>query len=63
MFGLEEHQDFHYTSDVEWDRAEAEEIGSYRTDLAWVITSRDVWHANPYYTGPTVPHPEEDVDF
>jgi len=63
MFGLEEHQDFHYSTDAEWDHQEALEIGAANPEAAWVLTGRDVWHANPYYKGPAVPHPEEDVDF
>lgn len=57
-----EHPDdagFTYTSEAEWDRAEAREQGAERPDLAWVCTSRDVWHRNPFYTGPAVPHPED----
>lgn len=52
-------EDFHYSTDAEWDRAEAMEIGAAHPDRAWVCTGRDVWHKNPYYTGPEVPHPEE----
>jgi hypothetical protein len=52
-------RDFHYSSESEWDRAEARELGRERPDLAWVCTDRDVWHRNPYYQGPSVPHPEE----
>lgn len=54
----EEHRDFHYTSNTEWDRAEAWELGAARPDVAWVLTDRDVWHANPFYKGVPVPHPE-----
>ena len=60
MYGLEEHNDFHYATDAEWDRAEAAELGAADPDVAWVLTDRDVWHANPSYVGPPVPHPEED---
>jgi hypothetical protein len=55
---LQEHNDFHYSSDSEWDSAAAWEIGQQRKDRAWILTDRDVWHANPFYTGPRVPHPE-----
>jgi hypothetical protein len=27
---------------------------------AWILTSRDIWVANPFYRGPPVRHPEED---
>lgn len=44
--------------DQDWDLAEALELGAANPDSAWVCTDRDVWHANPFYTGPKVPHPE-----
>ena len=58
----QEERDFHVASDSEWDRAGASEIGAEDRDRAWILTDRDVWHANPYYTGPAVPHPEDDYD-
>lgn len=48
-----------YSTDSEWDRAEAWELGAARPDVAWVLTDRDVWHANPWYRGSPVPHPED----
>ena len=56
---LEEYE-FHYSSDAELDRAEARELGEANPEWAWVCTSRDAWHKNPYYVGPPVPHPEDD---
>lgn len=61
MYGYEEHCDFVYATDTDWDRAEASEKGSANPEQAWILTSRDVWHANPYYHGPAVPHPESDI--
>ena len=60
LTGRGEHDAFHYSSDSEWDRAEACERGAMNPDRAWILTDRDVWHKNPYYAGPAVPHPEED---
>lgn len=34
--------------------------GAKNTTRAWVLTSYDSWRANPFYTGPAVPHPESD---
>ena len=62
MYGYEEHLDFHYSTDAEWDRAEAREVGFANPDRAWICTDRDVWHANPFYTGPAVRHPEDYSD-
>lgn len=56
----QEHNEFHYSSDAEWDNAEAMELSYANPDRAWILTDRDVWHKNPYYTGPAVKHPEED---
>lgn len=56
----EEHDSFHYASDSELDYAEAAQIGYYHPERAWVCTDRDVWHRNPYYTGPAQPHPYDD---
>lgn len=53
---------FTYSSDSDWDRAAASEIGSQNPDQAWVLTDRDVWHRNPCYSGPPQPHPEDDRD-
>jgi len=55
-----EDREFTYSTDAEWDRAEAHDLGASNPERAWVLTDRDVWHANPYYHGPKVPHPEDD---
>lgn len=55
----QEERDFHHSSASEWDSAEAREIGSKNPQQAWILTDRDVWHPNPYYTGPKQPHPED----
>lgn len=49
--------DFHYSTDSEWDNADAAEQGAARPDVAWIVTNRDVIHANPFYQGSPVPHP------
>ena len=54
---------FHYSTDAEWDAAEARELGAMDPGSAWILTDRDVWHRNPYYTGPAVPHPEDDEEW
>jgi hypothetical protein len=55
----QEEQDFHHSSDSEWDNAEAAELGQADTTSCWVLTDRDVWHRNPFYTGPEQRHPED----
>ena len=61
LYGLEEHNEFHYSSESEWDNAEAMQLGEENPERAWVLTDRDVWHANPYYKGPRMPHPELEI--
>jgi len=57
-----EHDAFTYSTAGEFDRAAALEIGAENPDQAWILTDRDVWHANPYYRGPAVRHPEDDPE-
>jgi len=57
---LQEHLEFHYSTAAEWDQAEARDLGEMNPEQAWILTDRDVWHANPFYQGPPVPHPEDD---
>ncbi len=42
------------------DNHEAQVLGETHPERAWILTDRDVWHRNPYYTGPAQPHPEDD---
>lgn len=46
------------STDIEWDNAEAAELSYLHQDRAWFVTDRDVAHANPYYKGEPVCHPE-----
>lgn len=50
--------DDNYPTAEELDRREAFELSANNPAVAWVCTDRDAWHANPFYTGPAVPHPE-----
>lgn len=63
MFGYEEHCAFSYSSDEEWDRAEASELGEANPDRAWVLSNRDVWYPNPRYKGEPVEHPEYEGEY
>ena len=53
-------EDFSYTGEAELDRDAARESGYHNQDRAWILTGRDAWYPNPYYTGLPVPHPEDD---
>jgi len=58
MYDEYDDRDFYYSSDDDWDRANAFEMGADRPNQAWILTDRDVWHPNPFYKGPEMPHPE-----
>jgi|TARA_R110000823_G_C15624187_1_gene467915 hypothetical protein len=53
---------FHRMSVSEYDRAEAELGGQDYPERAWLLSMRDVWYANPCYSGPPVRHPEAAID-
>jgi len=42
------------------DREEAYARGRDNPERAWILTYRDVWHKNPFYTGTPKPHPEDE---
>ena len=44
---------------AQWDAIEARWKGEEHPDKAWILSDRDVWHPNPHYQGPPVPHPED----
>ena len=52
-----------YATETDLDRMDAEERGAARPDVAWICTDRDVWHANPFYKGEPVPHPEDGREY
>lgn len=68
----QEHNDFNYTSEADWDKEDARIIGEQNTNYPWVCSGRDVWYPNPYwgkydqsgnplrkeYPFANVPHPE-----
>lgn len=37
----------------------AHNVGHDNPDQAWILSDRDVWYRNPFYRGPTQPHPED----
>jgi hypothetical protein len=38
----------------------AHNAGMDNPEAAWILHDRDIWLKNPYYSGPPVPHPEDD---
>tara|TARA_A100000172_G_scaffold65892_1_gene45406 strand:- start:680 stop:1021 length:342 start_codon:yes stop_codon:yes gene_type:complete len=56
----QEEANFQVATDADWDREEARELGQLHPEKPWILTDRDAWHKNPNYTGPAVPHPEDE---
>jgi hypothetical protein len=52
--------DTHLATPAEADREYADNVGRMRPDVAWILSDRDVWYRNPCYSGPPVPHPEDE---
>ncbi len=46
---------------AEADAEYARNVGYQRQHQAWILSDRDVWYRNPFYTGPAVRHPEDDA--
>ncbi|CAM2927767.1 MULTISPECIES: hypothetical protein [Acetobacteraceae] len=42
------------------DREYARNVGHDNPERAYILSDRDVWYRNPAYTGPELPHPEDD---
>lgn len=49
-------------TESEYDQAEAELGGKDYPERAWLLSSRDAWYANPSYSGPSVRHPEDNIE-
>jgi len=46
---LQEHNEFNYSTDAEWDKEDARIRGEQNQDSPWICSDRDVWHVNPYW--------------
>jgi hypothetical protein len=58
----QEHYNSQPSSEAEWDRYDAELGAANRGDTrCWILSDRDVWYRNPFYTGPLERHPEDDT--
>lgn len=40
----------------------ARNVGGEQPERAWILTDYDTWERNPFYYGPSVPHPEYDAE-
>jgi hypothetical protein len=52
--------DTHPATEAEADHEYAHNVGRQRPDQAWILSDRDVWYRNPFYSGPPVRHPEDE---
>jgi hypothetical protein len=60
----QEERDFYHDSASAVDRFYVE-LGAYNrndTESAWLLSDRDVWYRNPFYTGDPQLHPEFYID-
>lgn len=46
---------FEQEADLEY----AHNVGRQYPTCAWILSDRDVWYRNPFYSGPPQPHPED----
>jgi len=46
---LEEHNEFNYSTDAEWDKEDARIRGEQNQQSPWICSDRDVWYVNPYW--------------
>lgn len=58
MYTYDEPMDWMAT-EGEADAEYARNVGMNNPERAWILSDRDVWYRNPFYTGPAVPHPED----
>lgn len=54
----QEEREFHHDSLADVDRFDAMLYAAEHPEVAWVSGGMGGVYANPYYTGPEVPHPE-----
>ena len=62
MYDREENDffaDYYHPTLAELDAHEARALGAEDPEAPWVLTGRDTWYPNPYYTGKPVRHPFE----
>lgn len=50
---------YEYATETDLDKIDAEERGAANPNVAWIYTDRDAVHANPFYKGEPVPHPND----
>lgn len=44
------------------DREYAWIVGKDNPNQEWILSQRDVWYRNPFYTGPKGPNPEDSIE-
>jgi hypothetical protein len=50
---------FTYATEGDADREYARAVGCENQDQEWILSDRDCWYRNPFYTGPKGRHPED----
>lgn len=49
-----------FATEAQADREYATNVGAQRRDQEWILSDRDVWYRNPFYTGAPGRHPDDD---
>lgn len=63
MFNNNDHQEEHIATIAEADAEYARNVGAEKPDREWILSDRDVWYRNPFYTGVIhTGHPEDDPE-
>lgn len=62
MDNYQEYEENHVATGGESLKEFAFNAGMDNPEKPWLLDDRDVWVKNPFYRGPLVLHPEEEMD-
>jgi len=54
------YEEYRLATMAQADTEYATNVGSQNREKPWILSDLDVWHQNPFYKGPPVPHPESE---
>lgn len=60
MYPIEENM---LATEDDAEREYTRNVGRERSDSEWILSDRDVWYRNPFYTGPKGRHPEDNDEW
>lgn len=50
-------------TEYEAEREFAYNVGMDNPNRPWILSDRDVWYRNPFYSGPPVRHPDDESHY